>query len=111
MARVRAGRLDAFPMGRPVLVVLDGRRLALVRTADAVVHVLDDSCPHAGGPLSEGAVLNGNLICPYHTWFFDLRTGACVEGRPTERVCVFPVAIEGDDVWVDLPETDASAGA
>jgi nitrite reductase/ring-hydroxylating ferredoxin subunit len=110
MARVRAGRLDAFPIGRPVLVVLDGRRLALVRTADVIVHVLDDSCPHAGGPLSEGAVLHGNLICPYHTWFFDLRTGACVEGRPTERVPVYPVVIEGDDVWVDLPDPHTAAG-
>jgi len=103
MARVRAGRLEAFPIGRPVLVVLEGRRLALVRSADADVHVLDDSCPHAGGPLSEGAVMGGNLICPYHTWFFDLRTGACVEGRLSENVPVFPVTIDGDEVWVDLP--------
>jgi nitrite reductase/ring-hydroxylating ferredoxin subunit len=103
MARVRAGRLEAFPIGRPVLVVLEGRRLALVRRADADIHVLDDSCPHAGGPLSEGAVMGETLICPYHTWFFDLRTGACIEGRRSETVPVFPVTIEGDDVWVDLP--------
>ena len=111
MARVRAGRIDALPIGRPVLAVLEGRRVALVRVADADVHALDDSCPHAGGPLSDGAVMGSTLICPYHTWFFDLRTGACVEGRRTERVPVYPVVIDGDDVWVDVPDAGAPPGA
>jgi len=102
MPRVRAGRLDALPSGRPVLVEAAGRRLALVRIGDEV-HALDDACPHAGGPLSEGAVTDGLLICPYHTWMYDLRTGICrVPGRGA-RVPVYPATVEAGEVWVELP--------
>lgn len=110
MARVRIGRIDSLPVGRPVLAVAGGRRLAVVRTADGRIHVLDDSCPHAGGPLSEGAVLDGKIICPYHTWFFDLKTGHCVEGRATERVPVYPAGVDGDHVWVEVPDLGGATG-
>ncbi len=102
MPRVAAGRLDALPLDRPVLVIIAGRRLALVRRGDAV-HALDDACPHAGGPLSEGAVLDGMVVCPYHTWMYDLATGVCrVPGRGV-RVAVYPTHVEAGEVWVELP--------
>jgi nitrite reductase/ring-hydroxylating ferredoxin subunit len=102
MPRQPAGRLDALPHDRPVLLVVAGRRLALVRRGDTV-HAVDDACPHAGGPLSEGAVAGGALICPYHTWMWDLATGACVAGRPGTRLTVHPAGVEAGEVWVELP--------
>jgi nitrite reductase (NADH) small subunit len=102
MLRVAAGRLDALPLGRPVLFEVAGRRVALIRIADTV-HALDDACPHAGGPLSEGAVLDGMVVCPYHTWMWDLATGECrVPGRGA-RVAVYPTRVEAGEVWVELP--------
>jgi nitrite reductase/ring-hydroxylating ferredoxin subunit len=102
MPRVAAGRLDALPLDRPVLVEVGGRRLAVVRRGE-IVHALDDACPHAGGPLSEGAVLSGAIVCPYHTWMWDLATGTCVAGRPGTRVTVYPAGVEAGEVWVELP--------
>jgi nitrite reductase/ring-hydroxylating ferredoxin subunit len=104
MPRVTAGPLDALPVGRPVLFVSAGRRVALVRLGETV-HALEDSCPHAGGPLSEGAVLSGTLICPYHTWMWDLVTGECREPARGDRVAVYPAGVEGGRVWVDLPDS------
>ena len=101
MPRVAAGWLDALPVNRPVLVVLDDRRIVLVRQGDTV-HAVDDACPHAGGPLSEGAVLEDMIICPYHTWMWDLTTGVCrVPGR-SMRLPVYRTAVEDGRVWVDL---------
>jgi nitrite reductase/ring-hydroxylating ferredoxin subunit len=102
MPRVAAGRLDALPIGRPVLLDIAGRRVALVRTADGV-RALDDSCPHAGGPLSEGAVRDGALVCPYHGWVWDLATGACRAPARDARVAAYAAGVEGGEVWVDLP--------
>src|SRR4051812_8268474 len=102
MPRVAAGRLDALPVGRPVLVHVAGRRLALIRIADTV-HAVDDSCPHAGGPLSEGAVLDGMVICPYHTWMFNLTTGACRVPGHGARVAVYPAGVAAGEVWVEVP--------
>lgn len=33
-------------------------------------------CPHAGGPLAEGEVHDGCVVCPWHGSVFDLATGA-----------------------------------
>lgn len=95
-------RLEALPAGRPTLHEVAGRRLALVRLGE-VVHAVDDECPHAGGPLSQGAVLDGTIICPYHTWMFDLASGACVAGGRSASVAVYAARVVGADVWVELP--------
>ena len=102
MPRVRAGRLDALLPGRPVLLEVDGRRLALVRVGDTV-HALDDACPHAGGPLSEGEVTGRTLACPYHGWVWDLVTGACRAPGRGARVAAYPTRVDAGEVWVDLP--------
>ncbi len=102
MPRVRAGRLDALPPDRPVLLEVDGRRLALVRVGDTV-HALEDACPHAGGPLSEGAVTGGTLACPYHGWVWDLASGACRAPGRDARVTVYPTHVDAGEVWVELP--------
>ena len=50
---------------------------------DGTIYALDNTCPHAGGPLGEGT-LEGNLIsCPWHGWKFDVPTGTCMK-NPTE---------------------------
>jgi len=102
MPRVRAGRLEELPSERPVLLEVDGRRVALVRRGESV-HALLDACPHAGGPLSEGTVVGDTLACPYHAWAWDLRTGRCAAPDRAARALVFPTHVEGGEVWVDLP--------
>tara|TARA_R110000744_G_scaffold22207_3_gene57138 strand:+ start:124 stop:1650 length:1527 start_codon:yes stop_codon:yes gene_type:complete len=35
-------------------------------------------CPHALGDLSKGSVVDGNIICPVHSWAFSLKNGNCI---------------------------------
>lgn len=61
-----------------------------------------DRCPHQGSPLSAGELYDGVVMCPFHAWEFDVRTGECVslpEARPLRR---FEVVVEGDVVKVVL---------
>lgn len=102
MPRVSAGPVAALPVDRPVLLEIAGRRIAVVRRADGV-YAVDDSCPHAGGPLSEGAVADGALTCPYHGWVWDLATGRCRAPARDARVAVYPAGVDGGEVWIDLP--------
>lgn len=32
-------------------------------------------CPHLDGPLYEGTIVGEHIVCPWHFWRFDLRTG------------------------------------
>ncbi len=80
-----------------------GHRIALLRLG-STVHAIDDRCPHAGGPLSEGAVEGGLVRCPWHERRFDPRTGACADHERTRPVACYPTRVESGDVWVDLPD-------
>ena len=51
---------------------------------DGTFYAMDNSCPHAGGPLGEGKVNGGIVECPWHGWRFDIRTGTRVENQNFE---------------------------
>lgn len=38
-------------------------------------------CPHLGGPLDRAHVEDGCIVCPWHGYRFDVRTGECVSGQ------------------------------
>ena len=80
----RLGLADDVPLleGRSVLV--GGQRIAVFRTADGF-RAIDQACPHAGGPLSDGIVAGGCVTCPLHGLRFDLQTGRGSDGCSNVR--------------------------
>ena len=61
-------------IGRVTTVVAAGRALCVTRTADGW-GVLDNRCPHQGGPLGDGQLEGGYVICPWHAYEYDPTTG------------------------------------
>ena len=41
------------------------------------------NCPHRGAPLAHGALHHHTIVCPWHAWEFDCRTGSAI--APTLR--------------------------
>ncbi len=66
------------------------------------LHAIDGICPHAGGPLGEGALHGRILVCPYHGWEFDCVTGVNLEDDIV-RQARFDLKVENGDVLVNLP--------
>ncbi len=56
--------------------------IVLVRDGERV-HAMGARCSHAGGPLDQGWVTNGTLVCPWHGSRYDLETGQPVTGPST----------------------------
>jgi nitrite reductase/ring-hydroxylating ferredoxin subunit len=42
------------------------------------------------------------LTCPWHAWRWDVTSGANVN-NPALRLACFPVCVEGQGIFVDLP--------
>ena len=99
---VRAASLAEVPTGGCTLADVDGRRVVLTRVGEQV-YACADTCPHRGGPLGEGKLVGARLTCPWHGWMFDVRTGACLLPARGSAVATYPVRIEGDEIWVDVP--------
>jgi nitrite reductase/ring-hydroxylating ferredoxin subunit/uncharacterized membrane protein/hemerythrin superfamily protein len=47
------------------------------------VHAIGARCSHLGGPLDQGWVLNGALVCPWHGSRYDLKSGWPTSGPST----------------------------
>jgi len=82
------------------LVSLGNKALALFRLDERIV-AIDAECPHAGGPLQEGAIEGGCVVCPWHEYAFELATGRCTTD-PALSVNTYPVSVEGGAVWVEV---------
>ena len=83
------GDVNAIPLGQGRCYVVAGQEIAVFRQRDGKVFATQNLCPHRQGPLSEGLVGNGRVICPLHAHHFDLATGA--GGDSSECVRTFTV--------------------
>ncbi|HEX3378174.1 MAG TPA: FAD-dependent oxidoreductase [Paraburkholderia sp.] len=95
----RVARLSELPADRAVRVTVDDTPILLVRDGDTV-HAYSADCPHAGGPLDEGALCHGRIICPWHKGTFDVATGNVLEPPALLPLDRYPVTLDGDDVQV-----------
>ena len=80
---VRLGPIAAIPEGEGRNYSIAGDRIAVFRGRDGSVFATQASCPHRGGPLADGLLGGGTLVCPLHALKFDLRTGTAQNSECT----------------------------
>jgi nitrite reductase (NADH) small subunit/3-phenylpropionate/trans-cinnamate dioxygenase ferredoxin subunit len=101
---VKVGKVDDFREGRGVALRLNGKKVAIFKV-DGHLRAIQDRCPHMGASLADGVVKDGQVICHWHAWCFDLRSGR--GDRSTKewlRAQVYEIKVEGDDVFVLRPD-------
>ncbi len=62
MSFVPVARIDEVPDGRGLRVRVDGVDLGLYRV-DGQIFAMEDTCPHAGSPLSNGELEGCVVVC------------------------------------------------
>lgn len=91
---VAVGMLSAIPSGEGRTYSVQGENIAVFRTRRGEIFAVQASCPHRGGPLADGLIGGTTLICPLHSWKFDLATGSALFGDC--GIKTFPVRVEED---------------
>lgn len=91
---------DALNPGEVTEVIAGGTAIALCNV-DGSYYAVENTCPHAEGPLGEGSMDGSTLTCPYHGWTFDVTDGGC-KTNADASIATYEVAIEGDAVCVRL---------
>ena len=99
MALVKLGPVSGFPPGSLTEVKI-GMDAYAVCNVEGEIHVLDGYCPHRQGPLGHGALHGCMVVCPWHAWEFDCRTGAH-DYNPDLKIKKFEVVVQGDEVFID----------
>ena len=99
--RVKIGSRGDLPAEGEAREFEIGERVVCVARLNGEYGALDNVCPHRGGPLGQGVIEGDKLVCPWHGWQFDPKTGA-VSHAPDQRIATYPLTIEGDDVFVEF---------
>jgi nitrite reductase (NADH) small subunit len=68
-----------------------------VANVEGTIAVLDGVCPHEEGPLSEGTIEGCRVVCPWHSYAFDARTGES-EQDPNLKAKVFEAVVENGEL-------------
>ncbi len=102
MPFVKVANLSTLAADSVTEVLVDEYPYAICN-AGGEIRALSGICIHQGGPLGQGQIHDGRVICPYHLWEFDCRTGE-YDYDPAKRVATFEVRVEGDDIFLQVPE-------
>ncbi|MEN9301324.1 MAG: hypothetical protein RLZZ254_1105 [Actinomycetota bacterium] len=84
----------------PKHVRMFGEDYVVYRDSSGLAHGLSDRCPHRGGRLSQGWVVNDCVACPYHGWEFG-SDGKCVHIPSQEAGLPIPARAKVDAVKVN----------
>jgi len=99
---VRVCSVHDLPAVGALQAQVAGELLAIVRDSAGAIHAIDDTCSHANVSLSEGDVEDGEIECWLHGSRFDLSSGQPTGLPATAPIAVYPVKIDGDDVFVSV---------
>ena len=78
-----------------------GARTFCVANINGVYSAMDNVCPHRGGPLGQGMIEGSKVVCPWHGWAWDTRSGQAVQD-PSMKVAVYPLKMEGEDMLIEI---------
>ncbi len=105
---VRAARASDIPPGDARAVTIEGRGYALFHDRERGFFATDDVCPHQGASLGDGTYHEGRVICPWHNWVFDVRTGECLR-VPVVSLACYATRPAGEHVEIELPDGSEAA--
>ena len=94
------GAIDDIPLRGARKVKTKDGCIAVFRTDETTVFATSNTCPHKGGPLTEGIVHGTRVTCPLHNWVFDLETGEA-QGADEGRIETFAARVENGRVLID----------
>ena len=73
--RINLGSVEHIALGQGRCFMVGVHEVAMFRTRAGRLFAVENSCPHRGGPLADGIIGEGKVVCPLHGHKFDLSTG------------------------------------
>jgi nitrite reductase (NADH) small subunit len=100
-------KIEDLPPGTCQSIEFQDQGIALFNL-EGTIYALDNTCPHAGGPLGEGSVEGDLVECPWHGWKFNIKTGVCQKNpNPTWNVSRYDVQVVDGIILVALPAPES----
>lgn len=102
MTFVKVADTSDIPERYGKLLEVDGRMLAVFNAGGGQFYATSALCPHEDGPLADGWLEGEAVVCPWHGFDFDVRSGRCLVD-PGLTISVYRVRVSGTAIEVELP--------
>lgn len=103
--RLRVSSLAELDTDGIKAVEAAGERILLIRKGDSL-RAVSAICSHRGGPLAQGLVVDGVLVCPWHRAVYQLESGRALCGPTDQPLTTYAVVIADGDIYVELETSD-----
>lgn len=97
---VEVCNLDELRENRRKVISIGNDQIALFYF-EGKVYAINNICAHKGGPLDEGKLDDEEVICPWHGFMYNIKTGVCLN-HPGFSVKTFKVKVENEKVMISL---------
>jgi nitrite reductase (NADH) small subunit len=117
---INLGSIERIPLGEGREYEVFGKLIAVFRARDGRIYAVQARCPHRDGPLTDGIIGAGKVICPLHSYKFDLATGQPIgndcEALKTYHVSIsedgeISVGLEAEGSGLEAPDNGASSAS
>jgi nitrite reductase (NADH) small subunit len=82
-----------------------GDKIICVANVNGSITAMDNVCLHRGGPLGQGVIEGSKVVCPWHGWQWDPKTGEAAH-NPNAKVAVYRLKVDNGDVMVALSSVE-----
>lgn len=87
----------------------EDRTFAIFRSKDDKFYATEGLCTHGRAHLADGMVMDNLVECPKHNGRFDYTTGQAKRVPACIDLKVYPVKVEGNQVYIQLAENGSSS--
>lgn len=106
---VNLGGVESIAKGQGRCFIVNQDEIAVFRQRDGKLFATQNRCPHRQGPLSEGIIGNGKVVCPLHAHKFDMCSGEGSEAH--ECVTTYSVREVWGNIILNLQAAEKRAAA
>ncbi|GAB3653624.1 hypothetical protein GCM10028791_23890 [Echinicola sediminis] len=91
-----------LPEGNIRVTQLGAKKVCVVRSGENIF-AFEQLCPHRGAFLKDGHINRfGEIICPLHSYRFDLHSGQLVSGGSCGDLEVYKTNLTDDGLEIEL---------
>ena len=87
---------------KPLRQITIGRTRVALSWHDGKFGAISGACNHVGGPLGDGHLDDGYVVCPWHHWKFHCHTGEGEPGFEADCVPRYELAEREGRLWINL---------
>jgi len=78
-----------------------GDKTICIANVNGSITAMENVCLHRGGPLGQGEIEDGKIVCPWHGWQWDPTTGAATH-NPSAKLSLYPLKVENGEVMIEV---------